>query len=212
MTPRTHLPDDWFGRGIPESVRVGADVYIDSSYGFDGVLAEQAESVVLGDATGAYDRAALLVGPRGRVVVGAYTVLNGCYLIAEDRISIGDHCLLAWGAVVTDTWAGRANVARRRDVLRNAHSLDSRWIASAVAPQPVHIDDNVWIGFDAVVMPGTSIGRGAVISSRSVVSGVIPPYAVVVGNPGRIVRSLHPDDSEAARQEALAEYLRTADD
>ena len=58
------------------------------------------------------------------------------------------------------------------------------------------IEDNVWIGFDAIVKPGTTIGRGSVIGSKSVVSGDIPPYSVVVGNPGRIVKMLKPTDKE----------------
>jgi acetyltransferase-like isoleucine patch superfamily enzyme len=59
---------------------------------------------------------------------------------------------------------------------------------------PVHISDNVWIGFDAVILPGTTIGRGSVIGCKSIVSGDIPEYSVVIGNPARVIRKLNPSD------------------
>ncbi len=210
MPPRTHLDGDWFGRGIPGNVRLGSDVYLDSSYGFDGVSESMHGGVSIGDASGAYDRAAFVVGPRGQVAVGRYTVLNGCYLVCEDRITIGDHCLLAWGAVITDVWTGASSSDTRRAVLRDAARSDDRSLGAGDDARPVTIGDNVWIGFDSVVMPGTVIGRGAVVSSRSVVSGDIPAYSVVVGNPGRVIRTLDPDDTDVAQRQAFSEHLRPA--
>lgn len=53
---------------------------------------------------------------------------------------------------------------------------------------PVTIEDDVWIGMSTIVLPGVTIGTGAVIGAGSVVSRSIPPYAVAVGNPARVVR------------------------
>lgn len=50
------------------------------------------------------------------------------------------------------------------------------------------IGDDVWIGRDAVVMPGVKVGPGAIIGAHAVVAKDVPPYAVVVGNPGRVTR------------------------
>ncbi len=50
------------------------------------------------------------------------------------------------------------------------------------------IGNDVWIGRDAVVMPGVRIGDGAIIGAHAVVAKDVPPYAVVVGNPGRVAR------------------------
>ncbi len=54
--------------------------------------------------------------------------------------------------------------------------------------KPVVIEDNVWIGRNVMIAPGSHIGEGAVLSLGAVVSGVIPPLAVVAGNPARVVR------------------------
>jgi virginiamycin A acetyltransferase len=51
------------------------------------------------------------------------------------------------------------------------------------------IGNDVWIGREAVIMPGVTIGDGAIIGTRAQVSRDVPPYAVVVGNPGRVVRT-----------------------
>lgn len=49
------------------------------------------------------------------------------------------------------------------------------------------IERNVWIGARAILLSGSHIGEGSVISAGSVVSSIVPPYSIVVGNPGRIV-------------------------
>jgi virginiamycin A acetyltransferase len=57
------------------------------------------------------------------------------------------------------------------------------------------VGNDVWIGMEALILPGSRIGDGAIIGARAVVSGEVPPYAVVVGNPGRVVRRRFDDDT-----------------
>lgn len=65
------------------------------------------------------------------------------------------------------------------------------------------IGNDVWIGYDALVMPGVRIGNGAIVSSRSVVVQDVPAYAIVGGNPARSIRQRFDADT-VARLEALA--------
>jgi virginiamycin A acetyltransferase len=65
------------------------------------------------------------------------------------------------------------------------------------------IGHDVWIGMEALVMPGVRIGHGAVVAARAVVTRDIPAYAVVAGNPATVVKRRH-DEAEAARLVALA--------
>jgi acetyltransferase-like isoleucine patch superfamily enzyme len=76
----------------------------------------------------------------------------------------------------------------------------------------VVIEDNVWVGFDTVILPGVRLGRGCVIGCKTVIAADVPPYAVVAGSPPRVIRMLAPDDTEEARQEALARCLRQGQD
>jgi acetyltransferase-like isoleucine patch superfamily enzyme len=56
-----------------------------------------------------------------------------------------------------------------------------------------------WIGFDVCVLPGVTIGEGAIVGARSVVAGDVPPYTVVAGNPARVVRRLSPEEINYGR-------------
>ena len=56
--------------------------------------------------------------------------------------------------------------------------------------KPIVIEDNVWIGGGAILLPGVSIGRNAVVGAGAVVSRSVPANTVVVGNPARVIREI----------------------
>lgn len=59
--------------------------------------------------------------------------------------------------------------------------------------EPVQIGNDVWIGHGVFVKPGIQIGDGAIVGAQAVVTRDVPPYAIVVGNPGRVIRYRFPD-------------------
>jgi len=59
------------------------------------------------------------------------------------------------------------------------------------------IGNDVWIGYEALIMPGVTVGNGAIISARSVVTSDVPAYAIVGGNPARTIRSRFPPETIA---------------
>lgn len=61
---------------------------------------------------------------------------------------------------------------------------------------PVHIGENVWIGANAVVLPGITIGDNSVIGAGSVVTKDIPPNVIAVGNPCRVIREIGEHDKK----------------
>ncbi len=65
------------------------------------------------------------------------------------------------------------------------------------------IGNDVWIGYEALIMPGVRIGNGAIVSSRSVVTADVPPYTIVGGNPAKPIKSRFEPDV-VRRLEALA--------
>lgn len=54
--------------------------------------------------------------------------------------------------------------------------------------RPVVIEDDVWIGRRALILPGVRIGQGAIVAAGAIVTKDVPPYAVVAGNPARIIK------------------------
>ena len=65
--------------------------------------------------------------------------------------------------------------------------------------RPIHVGDNVWSGGGVRVLPGVSIGEGAVIGSGSVVTKDIPPRVIAAGNPCRVIREIK-EESEPDRE------------
>lgn len=55
--------------------------------------------------------------------------------------------------------------------------------------KPITIEDDVWIGRRAIILPGVTIGEGAVIGAGAVVAKDIPPYSIAVGNPVRVIKN-----------------------
>ena len=58
---------------------------------------------------------------------------------------------------------------------------------SNVKSAPIHIKDGAWIGFGSAILKGVTIGKGAIVGSKSVVTRDVPDNAIVAGNPARIV-------------------------
>lgn len=203
------IPYDWFPHSIPDNVVFADAAYVDSSYGFAAFQSEQAPGLSLGHAAGAYNRATFIVGSHGQVTVGDFSILNESYLICRERIEIGAHCLLSWGVVLTDCWSPwTVPVTARRAAMHEAAADPGRLPPAPGATLPVVLEDNVWVGFDSVILPGVRLGRGSVVGCKTVVHSDVPPYAVIVGSPARIVRYLEADDTNEARAEALRTRTR----
>ncbi|MBC6698526.1 CatB-related O-acetyltransferase [Hymenobacter sp. BT190] len=72
------------------------------------------------------------------------------------------------------------------------------------------VGHDVWLGFEATIMPGVHIGNGAVVATKAVVTRDVPAYAVVAGNPAQVVRYRF-DEATIARLQALAWWHWPAD-
>jgi virginiamycin A acetyltransferase len=70
-------------------------------------------------------------------------------------------------------------------------------VMSAPSRGDTVVGHDVWLGYQALVMPGANIGHGAVVAAASVVTGDVPPYAIVAGNPARVVRRRFEDEDVA---------------
>ncbi|MER2997282.1 CatB-related O-acetyltransferase [Pontibacter populi] len=63
------------------------------------------------------------------------------------------------------------------------------------------IGNDVWIGYEAVIMPGVTIGDGAVVATKAVVTKDVPPYSIVAGNPAQVVKMRFQDETIAKLQQ-----------
>lgn len=207
---RIYLDDDWYSGGLPANVQLASGVYVDTSYGFTQFFSAQPHALTIQEGSGCYDRCSMIVSEEGRIEVGRYCILNGSTLLCKQQISIADHCMLAWGSVITDNWFDASLLSTtQRNLLLQAVAADSQrrhpFFGDA---QPVVLEENCWVGFDAVILPGVRLGRGCVVGCKTVITEDVPPYAVVTGSPARVVRYLTPNDTEEEKQKALQIHVR----
>lgn len=188
------LPWDWYPGVIPENVCVDETAYVETSFSFYLYRSQEPVGVQIGRGASTYLGTMFDVGPRGQVTVGSYSLIHGARIICQNRIEIGDHALISWNVVLMDSYGLPADPAARRSELSRAAGRWPRPLDTHEPARPVRIGDNAWIGFDACVLPGVAIGRGAVVGARSVVVEDVPPYTVAAGNPARIIRHLEAEE------------------
>ncbi|WP_349293262.1 acyltransferase [Sphingomonas lycopersici] len=121
-------------------------------------------------------------------VCGSRCYVGASHFVSAQSISLGNDVVISWGVTVVDhnshalEWQYRA-----RDVLDWGQGRKD-W--SQVKIAPVRIEDRAWIGFNAIVLKGVTIGEGAVVAAGAVVTKDVAPYTVVAGNPARPIRTL----------------------
>ncbi len=129
------------------------------------------------------------------------------------EIWIGDHCAIYERSVVGSVSSVRigscvvisnqvhifdnnnhpVSPALREKMCREGfHTPAWRWEHSV--SKPVVIEDNVWIGENAAILKGVTVGRGSVVACHAVVTKDVPPYTLVAGNPARVVKEITDED------------------
>ncbi len=108
-----------------------------------------------------------------------------------DRLIIGRYCAIARGATFIMNGANH-KLSGFSTYPFNIFSND--WARVTPLPEELPfkgdtvIGHDVWLGYQALVMPGVSIGHGAIVAARAVVTSDVPPYAIVGGNPARVLK------------------------
>ncbi len=195
MTPDRRLPDDWFDGTVPGNVVIDAEAYVETTFSFLLYRSERTEGVRVGKGASVYLGTMFDVGTSGRVSFGEFALCNGARIVCDAEITIGDHALISWNVVLMDTYRVPFDPVLRRDAVARAGSGWPRRIDGGVDARPIHIGHTVWIGFDACVMPGVTIGEGAIVGARSVVTEDVEPFTIVAGNPARMIRRIEADGS-----------------
>lgn len=94
-----------------------------------------------------------------------------CEFDVSERLWIGDHVLIAPGCFITDHG--------------HRHAVDQLIAAQGCESRPVRLEDDVWLGAQVIVLPGVTIGRGAIVAAGAVVTNDVEPMSIVAGVPAR---------------------------
>jgi acetyltransferase-like isoleucine patch superfamily enzyme len=125
------------------------------------------------------------------IKIGKRTFMNGT-IIAAQEVTIGDDVLISWGVTIVDHNSHSIAFSERARDVQDWRVGKKDW--SNVKIAPVSISDKTWIGFNAIILKGVSIGEGAIIGAGSVVTKDVPAWTVAAGNPARIIRGIPEDE------------------
>jgi len=188
------LPWDWYSGTIPENVLVDPTAYVETTYSFVMFRSRQPRALEVVRGTSLYLGVMFDLGQNAKMKIGNFVLMNGARIICDSEITIGDHCLISWNVVLMDTYRLPLDPLERRAELEKVPNRLPLCAAAESPAQPIHIGANVWIGFDSCVLPGVTIGQGAVVGARSIVTTDVPPYTIVAGNQARVIRQLESED------------------
>ena len=141
--------------------------------------------------------------------IGASTIVEGSLLTFAHggRITVGEWCYVGEGSRIWS--AGQIDIGNRVMISHNVNIFDNlthpvdpfsrhqhfRAIATAGHPhlidlgeRPVRINDDAWIAAGAMVLRGVTVGKAAIVGAGAVVTHDVPPFAIVAGNPARVIR------------------------
>jgi acetyltransferase-like isoleucine patch superfamily enzyme len=180
------LPGDWFPGRIPANIVVGENCVIDSSFCFKHYFATGSVGLRLGRNVTLW-RTSLAAEEHGVIEIGDDCYLANASLVSSASIRIGARVFIAGGVTIADSdFHPLAPAARLADTIALSPIGDRRR-RPPVEARPVTIENDVWIGWNATILKGVHIGRGAMIEPGSLVIDAVAPGAVVAGNPARPV-------------------------
>ena len=112
----------------------------------------------------------------GDVIIGDHTRI-GLHNTIIGPVDIGNHVNLAQGITVTA-------------LNHNFSDTNKRIDEQGVSTNPVTIEDDVWIGANAVILPGVTIGEHCVVAAGAVVTKDVPPHSLVAGVPAKVIKKI----------------------
>jgi virginiamycin A acetyltransferase len=145
-----------------------------------------------------------------RIEVGDYTYYDDpddplgfernafLYAHGPERLIIGRYCALASGVRFVMPGANHADLGPSTFPFGifgepwAERTMDL--VMSAPSRGDTVVGNDVWLGYRALVLPGVTIGHGAIVAAASVVASDVPPYAIVGGNPARVIRRRYEDE------------------
>ena len=172
------------------------------------------KSVILGENSILHPEASItnLQGDRNKIFIGSHSNIRGHLQIFKHggEIHIGDYCYLGenskiWSA--QNIYIGdRVLIAHNVNIHDNtSHPMDSKQRHNDykriiglnklnteifdLTPKSIIIKNDAWIGLNSIILKGVTIGEGAIVGAGSVVTKDVPDYAVVAGNPARIIKT-----------------------
>lgn len=119
--------------------------------------------------------------PEGISIGNQVVISNNCVIGGQGGLTVGNYVMIGHNSTIITANHGTS----LPDIPMIRQPLDTA---------PIIIQDDVWLGANVVILPGVTIGQGAVVGAGSIVTKDVEPYAIVVGNPAKPIRKRFDED------------------
>jgi acetyltransferase-like isoleucine patch superfamily enzyme len=186
LQPGNLIADDGSVQKVPANIEVGENTKIDSPSVFKNFFSKLPVGLRLGSNV-TFFRSYLATEEEGYIEIGDYTFMSNASIACNSKVIIGGYVFIAGGVNIVDTDFHPITPAARLADTIAISTVGKRNLRPHFKSYPVIIEDDVWIGYNATILKGVTIGKGAVIEPGAVVSKDVPPGATVAGNPAKII-------------------------
>lgn len=133
----------------------------------------------------------LIYGHGGRIKIGEFCFIGEhSYIWSAKNIEIGNRVLISHNVNIHDSNDHPINPVLRHEHYKHILSIGHPKFNIGLNEKDIIIKDDVWIGFNAIILKGVTIGEGAIVGAGSVVTKDVAPFTVVGGNPARVIKTL----------------------
>lgn len=137
----------------------------------------------------------LVLAYGGEINIGTNVFIGeGSRVWSGDNIRIGDNILISHNVNIIDTNSHESDHILRAkgfvELLKNGHPKEK----GVIETKPIVIEDYAWINFNAVILKGVTIGKGAIVAAGAVVTKDVEPFTLVAGNPAKFVKKIKPGE------------------
>ena len=155
-------------------------------------------SIVLGEDVNINRYATLQTGATGLIKVGNRSIVDSSAIVRAHggEIEIGINCSLGCFSYINGSGGvcvgDNVRIASHVSIISNNHIFDDVFVnisEQGLSKKGITIEDNVWIGTGVKILDGVVIGKGTVIGAGSVITKSIPQNSIVVGVPGKVIRT-----------------------
>jgi len=185
LEPGKNIEGDWCSFPVPNNIEVGDHTVIDSSSCFKKYFSKLPVGLKLGSHV-TLQSPALAPEENGYIEIGDYSFISSACLAAKDKIIIGKYVYIAGGVTIVDTDFHPLDPALRMFDTIAISTIGDKSRRPEFDSAPIFIEDDVWIGFNATILKGVTIGKGSIIEPGAVVSKNVPAGSIVSGNPGMV--------------------------
>jgi len=181
---RRHFTEDLAGKNkvasFDETVSIGAAI-IENNRQQKQFITIGSNTVIRGEL--------MLFKHGGNITIGRDCFIGpGSKIWSAKNISLGDRVLIAHNVNIHDNISHPLNAADRHKDFMHIFFKGGLQDTVALREEEVIIGDDVWIGFNAIILKGVKIGKGAIIGAGTTITKDVPDFAIVVGNPQRIIK------------------------